>query len=377
MRKKMSAKFSAYVIDGVAQELTPARIMDACLSDQGHQISSDEEWEPIVDESLDPSFNERVGDPSLVMQYAEKVRSVVGGNRPGARTFPELYAKSAIASSLIELIWRRGHFTLQDLQLKLDWRWPESALGDHASFYAALTAAADYVDSLGLRLRSWSYKSADAPGLDVRPSLAEPVPEDEELEEEDPDTLRIGRVKAHPSFIQGSPSNWLIFIPFDDCDFRLGGSRLSECEGICSDPAPRLVNADYFIDCYEVVRELVEDGVVVAGASVGEGGLMTALLAMAAGGHGTDIDLGELAKAQGEKDLVRLLFAEVPGVLIQIADIDYDYVDAELLLQDVAYYPLGHPKAADASVSVTSSDRTGIKGILDSLIRSQSLEGED
>lgn len=376
MKKKISAKFSSYTLDGVAQELTPARILDSCLQDPGQSSGSTEEWDPVVDELLDPSFNDRKADPSLVMDYAVKVKESIGSPRASAKKFPELTAKSAIASSLIDLIWRKGHFTLQDLLLKLDWRWPESALGDHASFYAAVSAAADYVDSLGLKLRSWSYKSSEVASLEVKPVLAEPSPEDDDMEEEDPDTLRIGRVRAHPSVIQGRPSDWLIFIPFDDCDFRLGGSRLSEVEGIHSDAAPRIIDADYFIDCYEVVRELVEDGVVISGASVGEGGLMTALLCMAEK-HGVDIDLGELASARGEKDIVRLLFSEVPGVLIQIADIDYDYVDAEFLLQDVAYFPLGHPKKDDANISVASSARSGIKGILESLIRSQSSEGED
>lgn len=376
MKKKISAKFSTYTLDGVAQELTPARILDSCLQDPGQSSASNEVWEPIVDETLDPSFNDRVADPSMVVDYASKVRERIGSPRSTAKSFPELTAKSAIASALIDIIWRRGHFTLQDLLLKLDWRWPEDALGDHASFYAAVSAAADYVDSLGLKLRSWTYRSSEMASLEVKPVLAEPSLEDDEMEEEDPYSLRIGRVRARPSVIQGRPSDWIIFIPFDDCDFRLGGSRLSEVESIHSDAAPRIIDADYFIDCYEVVRELVEDGVVISGASVGEGGLMTALLGMAEK-HGVDIDLGELASARGEKDVVRLLFSEVPGVLIQIADIDYDYVDAELLLQDVAYFPLGHPKVGDASISVASSARTGIKGILESLIRSQSSEGED
>lgn len=401
MNKKFSAKHSVYILDRVRQDLTPARIMDSCLEDSGQESCSPGEWEPVEDETLDPLFNERAGDPSLLMEYASKVRSAVSRPRAAAKAFPELMAKGTIALALIEMIWRKGHFALHDLLLRLDWRWPEGGLGDHSSFYAAVSAAADYIDSLGLRLRSWSYKASALPALDVKAVLSAPLssesqmislkegveiplPDDLEAEyaspldvEDVPGAVRMGRARAHPEHIRGNPSDWLIFIPFDDCDFRLGGSRLSECENICSDPALRIVNPDYFIDCYEVVRELVEDGVVTAGRTVGDGGLMTALLAMAEGGHGADIDLGELSQAYGERDTVRLLFAEVPGVLIQITDADYDYVDAELLLQDVAYYPLGRPKPGDPSVTVVSSDRTGIKGILDSLIRSQSSEGED
>ena len=59
--------------------------------------------------------------------------------------------------------------------------------------------------------------------------------------------------------------------------------------------------------------------------------------------NGCTIDLKGIETAYMEKDIIRILFAEVPGVIIQIRDSDYDYVDAQLLLQDIAYYPLGHP----------------------------------
>ena len=61
-------------------------------------------------------------------------------------------------------------------------------------------------------------------------------------------------------------------------------------------------------------------------------------------------------------------------MILQIADIDYDYVDAEFLLQDIAYFPLGHPAVGTPGVSVLSGG-SGITGILESLMNS--LEGED
>jgi hypothetical protein len=64
----------------------------------------------------------------------------------------------------------------------------------------------------------------------------------------------------------------------------------------------------------------------------------------------------------------------VPGVILQIADIDYDYIDAEFLLQDIAYFPLGHPAVGTPGVTVLSGEN-GITGILESLMNS--LEGED
>ena len=127
------------------------------------------------------------------------------------------------------------------------------------------------------------------------------------------------------------------------------------------------------VDCYEVVRELVEDGVVKAGVTVGEGGLLTALREMAAGGTGADVCIRDICKAYGGENPLRVLFGEVPGVVIQIADIDYDYLDAELILQDVVYYPIGHPVPGRGTVQVT--DQVEIPQILESLLNT--LEGED
>ena len=49
-------------------------------------------------------------------------------------------------------------------------------------------------------------------------------------------------------------------------------------------------------------------------------------------------------------------------------------MDAEFLLQDIAYFPLGHPAVGTPGVSVLSGG-SGITGILESLMNS--LEGED
>ena len=59
---------------------------------------------------------------------------------------------------------------------------------------------------------------------------------------------------------------------------------------------------------------------------------------------------------------------------LQRAAGDYDYIDAEFLLQDIAYFPLGHPSVGTPGVTVLSGEN-GITGILESLMNS--LEGED
>ena len=132
---------------------------------------------------------------------------------------------------------------------------------------------------------------------------------------------------------------------------------------------------DYFIDCYEVVRELTEDGIIMAGVTVADGGLMTAAARMC-GGLGCDLDISRLSASYQEDDTTKILFGEVPGILIQINDCDYDYLDSQLILQDVAYYPIGRPSNDFKGIRFSSGRKADVAGILASLLE-QATEGED
>lgn len=382
MDAKTSALHSEYIIDGIAQDLTPAQMLDACLPQGG--TSEPQAFAPVVDETIDPALKPCITDPSLLETYLRQVRALKSREFPSS--YPETYTKFRVATALLDAIWRRGHFRLGDLSLSLDWSWTPRRIGDMATFYASAQAAADYVDSLGLKLSSYSCaEDAGECSLKVCSALAAPQP-DEGVEE---DTDFFGELpwgtehpvmraqNAHPSRLLPDAQSWLIYVPFENCEYRLGASCMAQVLGVSGVVAPQIVDPDYFIDCYEVVRELVEDGVVLSGVTVGDGGLLPALRRMCSPRLGCTVDLSALKGATGESDIVRLLFSEVPGVLFQISDIDYDYVDAELLLQDVAFYPLGHPTPDEPGVRVSSADRSGIQTILESLIRSQSSEGED
>ena len=113
----------------------------------------------------------------------------------------------------------------------------------------------------------------------------------------------------------------------------------------------------------------------MSGATVADGGLMTAAAKMCAA-CGCDLDINGLAASYAETDTTKLLFGEVPGVIIQISDDNYDYVDSQLILQDVAYYPIGHPTDRHSGVKIRKAPENGVAGILASLL-DQASEGED
>ena len=372
-----SVLYSSYIIDGVQQELTPAQLLDSCLVGKP-AARPDGAFDAIVDESIDPFIRPCVTETGKIDEYLNMVLAARAPRKAAQLPFVDFYSRQKIALRLLEAIWRKGHFKLGNLAVTLDWKWDREQLGALASFYASVSAASDYIDALGIRLKTYSYTETPArSSLSVKASVLREEGPEEEIEEENADP-RLGTRRARPAKFLDDESAWIVYVPFDDGKFRLGGSKLAAALGVSGESTPQLLDADYFIDCYEVVREMVEDGVALAGVTVGEGGLMAALHSMTDGGTGAEVDLGALIHATGEKDIVRLLFSEVPGVVMQIADIDYDYVDAEFLLQDVAFFPLGHVRKGRNGVQVKVTDQSPVSSILESILRSQSSsEGED
>ena len=330
----------------------------------------------VADETVDISptpFDFRDED---IDAYADAVAALP--RPPFPLPFAGQVTRARIAKAMLDAVWMGGHFRLGDLTLKGEWRWNDGAIGNQAAFYASVEAAAEYIDHLGIKLSEVKVTGgACNVCFKATTTSEEEAPDEEEsIIRELPFRTanpRISRRRRCPATIQPEASDWLIYIPLDTCDYRLGGSLLAAATGEKRSTAPEVGDADYFIDGYEVIRELVEDGIVRAGATVLEGGLMNALRGMAAV-NGADISVGDICRAYGDELRVRVLFGEIPGVIIQIADIDYDYVDAEFLLQDIAYFPLGHPAVGTPGVSVLSGG-SGITGILESLMNS--LEGED
>lgn len=366
---------SNYIIDGVQMALTPQKILRECMVEP--PLEPDGDAPTLADEREDPAPDNYSYDESLIERYAQLIQYLEKRELPIPFAGP--YSAGKVAQALLDAIWMNGHFRLGDLSLKAEWKWNDKEIGLPAAFYNSVEEACSYIDALGVKIEKYSV-TGGVPSVAFKASTVAEVDDDEITEEESllrdlpyrTVNPRMSRRRKVAASLVPEPSDWLLYIPFDPCDFRLGGSALSQALHTTPSTAPDIQDADYFIDCYEVVRELVEDGVVKAGATVGEGGLMMALRSLATA-NGADVCIRDICKAYGDEKPVRVLFGEVPGVVIQIADIDYDYVDAELILQDVVYFPIGHPVPGKPGVQL--SDKVEIPQILESLLNT--LEGED
>ena len=388
MKENESALYSRYVIDGIMGEATPAELLNECMEYPFDEEYLSGNFKDIVDETIEPPLSASSYDSSNVNELLSKTTVGAGVERSFRMLYPDHFTRLQIAQALISRIWSKGHFRLGDLRLWAQWDWDTRPVGNMAAFYSSISEASDYIYSLGVGLTDYIFIESDETSS---AKFYAWLPEIENDENDD-----ISEAPQHPALFKApyeSSHPWIseerqcprslicdknsqvIYIPFDTCPFKLGGSLLDELSERAGGAAPNIKDPDYFIDCYEVVRELVEDGVIMAGMSVGDGGLATAAKIMSQD-CGLDLEIGSLMSSYQETDNIKVLFGEIPGVLLQVSDYEYDYLDSQLTLQDVAYYLVGRPTNGHKGVKITQSAKGGVANILASLL-AQATEGED
>ena len=377
MKGKESALYSHYIIDGLKCDMTPAELLDECMH-ESDGILELPEFDDIIDEPTEAPLSLFTPDSSKHEEYLEQTLAASSEERQFMMLYPEHFTRMQIAKTLLGRLWSEGHFRLGDLRLWAQWEWNTRHIGNMAAFYASAAAASEYIYGLGISLEDYVFIEGDE-GSTAKFFAWLPEAEDEEnifktspYESTHP---WISESRKCPATLANDPDSRIIYIPFDTCRFKLGGSLLAQENNDNGGKASDINDPDYFIDCYEVVRELTEDGIIMAGVTVADGGLLTAAARMCSE-QGCDLDISRLSASYQEEDTTKVLFGEVPGVLIQISEDNYDYVDSQLILQDVAYFPVGHPSAEHTGVKVSKTEKNGIAGILASLL-SQTSEGED
>ncbi len=387
MTEKESALYSHYIIDGVRLDMTPAELLDECMDYEGFNPGTG--FGDIIDESTEPPLSAFSYEKDKEQDYLCKTVAAARSERPFRMLYPEHFTRLQIAKALLGRLWSKGHFKLGNLKLWAQWDWDPNPVGNMSAFYRSVESASEYIYGLGVKLEDYLFIEGDQ-GCNAKFYAWLEEEYDRSFADAQDDTSGeqvalfkspfesrhpwISDERRCPSTIVPSPGSWLIYIPFDTCGYRLGASLLTEVSGYNGGKAPNIADPDYFIDCYEVVRELVEDGFVLSGCTVADGGLITAAKSMCSEA-GMDIDVkGIMSSYQDERH--KVLFGEVPGVLIQVSDENYDYVDSQLLLQDIAYYPIGHPSENSSDLTISEDGKSGVADILASLL-GHATEGED
>ena len=336
-----------FIIDGIEQESTLRELIEACNGPYGRKAEyccRQECSETIIDENLDPDLSPLKYDHDRNEEYLDMLITSGITGKPGINYSAE--ARQCIAKALTSALWGTpSPYMLDSMSLALEWNWDTEKVGGYASLYRSVAAAADYAFEIGVKIASCRITCGDNT---TRLSASCLYCKDEE--EENPELCPVKTesdggaryISGRRDFHEKIQEATVLYIPFDTPDTSLGGSALAAILGQSGESTPMMLDPDYFIDSYEVVKELKDDGIILAGREIGRGGLLCGLAKLAKTCRtGMEVDILPLQNSLACNDATAILFNETPGVLVAISDEDYGYIDTQMILQDIAYYPVG------------------------------------
>ncbi len=233
------------------------------------------------------------------------------GHAPQAAMIdPAAGSMLAIAESLTNIVFAPLANGLQSISLSANWMWPCRNEGEDARLYKAVEACSDFACDLGINIPT---------GKDSL-SMTQKYGDDKVLS---PGTVIIsaaGEVKnirkiVSPTlaYIKGT---YLYYIDFSFDTLKLGGSAFAQTLSKIGDEAPTVTDTEYFKNTFAAVQELVNRGLIIAGHDISAGGMITAMLEMCFANPQGGLE-ARLDKIRHE-DLIKILFAENPGILVQV-----------------------------------------------------------
>ena len=263
---------------------------------------------------------------------------------------PEAGSVLSVAESLTNIVWAPLADGMKSLSLSANWMWPcRSQKGEDARLYSAVKALSDFCcdihvnvptgkDSLSLSQQYPNGEKIIAPGTVIVTSGGE-----------------VSDIKKVVSPVLVNDKNSSLYhIDFSSDELRLGGSAFAQSLGKVGDDVPTVTNPDYFVDCFNAVQELVKKGWIMAGHDISAGGLITCLLEMCFANPkgGLHINLHDIAC----NDIVKVLMAENPGVVMQVSDEHKEEFKKFMEEHEVMYAKIGYPTPDSRTLVVKKED---------------------
>lgn len=275
----------------------------------------------------------------------------------------------AVAEALTNIAGAPLAEGLKSVSLSANWMWPCKNAGEDAALYKAVEACSDFACALGINIPtgkdslSMTQKYGDdkvfAPGTVIISAAGE-----------------VSDVRKTVSPVLSAVSSRLYYIDFSSTALSLGGSALAQSLNRLGDEAPTVADADRFKNAFNAVQQLVKRGSLLAMHDVSAGGLVTTLLEMTFGNVNGGIELSTDAFVEkGEEDLVKILFAENPAIVIQVAENKAEAAERLLAAAGTDFRLIGRPTDERALIiNHKGSERLiGIDHIRDVWFRSSYL----
>ena len=288
-----------------------------------------------------------LGVVALDYRGKEGIATSIGHAPLAALANPEAGSVLAIAEALTNIVWARLANGIESVSLSANWMWPCKNEGEDARLYKAVEACSDFACSLGINIptgkdslsmtQKYGDKKVLSPGTVIISAGAE-----------------VADVKQVVSpVVKNDKNSSIYYVDFSFDNLKLGGSVLYQCLGKIGNEVPTVQNPEYFADAFNSIQALIEKDYILAGHDISEGGLITALLEMTFANTkgGLCINLSSLA----EKDTVKLLFSENPGVFIQTKN----NAEVEKLLTEngIGFAKIGYPIEERSLIVVKDNEK--------------------
>ena len=265
------------------------------------------------------------------------IATAIGHAPQAALANPEAGSVLSVSESLTNLVWAPLAEGLDSVSLSANWMWPCRAQeGEDARLYKAVKALSDFCCALQINVPT---------GKDSL-SMTQKYPDGEKIVS--PGTVIVsagGEVsdikKIVSPVMKNEPKSRFYHIDFSFDTLQLGGSAFAQSLNKVGSDVPTVKNPEYFRDAFLAIQQLVNEGLIMAGHDISAGGLITTLLEMCFANTEGGIEVN-LDKFQNT-DVVKALFAENPGVVIQVSDKNAPAVKKILDDAGVGYLKIGTP----------------------------------
>ena len=251
-----------------------------------------------------------LGVSALDYQGEKGIATSIGHAPVAGLIDPEVGSVLAIAEALTNIIWAPIADGIKGISLSANWMWPARNPGENARLYKAVKAVSDFALALGINIptgkdsMSMTQKYKDdvvySPGTVIISAVGE--------------TDDIRKIIS-PALIS-EPGSQILYIDFSSDEKCLGGSSFAQMQNQLGKKAPTVKDAKYFVKVFETIQVMIRNEKILSGHDISAGGMITTLLEMCFTNNqtGLDVDLTSI----GESDIVKLLFSENPGLIIQI-----------------------------------------------------------
>ena len=252
-----------------------------------------------------------VGVMALDYKNNHGVATSIGHSPVAALINPSSGSRNAITEALTNIIWAPIKNGLNGISLSANWMWPCKNPGEDARLYEAVKAISDFAIELGINVPT---------GKDSL-SMKQKYPEGDVIS---PGTVIISAA-AHCDEISNvvEPllklnSGPIYYINISKDEFKLGGSSFAQIHNRIGNHVPDTTCSKYVKNVFQTVQKLIRSEKIIAGHDVSSGGLITTILELCFSNNnlGAKINLTDL----GEKNTIKVLFAENSGIVFQAID---------------------------------------------------------